>query len=198
MHTKVELKNNIKEHFKVVFCVKCRLQYSLNFFISLLEPNLPKNTSLNYAMNMQHKVFMSLFVVQLCVAALSVPPLLSSYCFLFVSEMCVCKHAHGCLQTQTPMSPQPHTEGGPWSWPQLLCVSLLTHYVWQSTALLLSCCLLCIASYIICFLSANTNKMSLASVWVDSCGMRGSVHLFRASENRTGCQFAFSSPYPLR
>lgn len=38
-----------------------------------------------------------------------------------------------------------HTEGGPWSWPQLLCVSLLTHYVWQAPPLMLSCCLLCVA-----------------------------------------------------
>lgn len=58
-------KNNIKEGFKVFFSVKCRLQYSeknIYKYIVLLQ-NPPKNTSLNYAINMQHKVFMSLFVV---------------------------------------------------------------------------------------------------------------------------------------
>lgn len=56
-------------------------------------------------------------------------------CLSSVCE-CVCTHLH----TQTPISSQPDTEGGPRSWPQLLSVSLLTHYVWQATLLLLSCC----------------------------------------------------------
>lgn len=88
-----------------------------------------------YAINMQHKVFIALFVpFSFTVCGCPECALLSFY-FL---RACVCAWAPTC--TQTPVSSQPHTEGGPLSWPQLLCVSLLTHYVWQATLLLLSCC----------------------------------------------------------
>lgn len=87
----------------------------------------------------------------------------------------VCGSVHTHLHTQTPVSSHPGTEGGSWSWPQLLCVSLLTHYVWQATLLLPSCCVCALPPTSFPFLEqTQTHK-----VW----GGGGSVHSCRASEN---------------